>query len=377
MDLLEYQAKKILSNNRIPIPESKLIETVSDLSDIVYPVFLKAQIPVGGRGKVGAVRLANDHVEAEQITAELFGTEVKGYIVNTLLVETAVNIGREIYICCINDKENNSPMFIVSKKGGVDIELLASESPEKIIRKCIDPFVGLMDYDIRDLAVQLDMPFDKEFVSTVKGIWNILRTQDAILVEINPLAVTDNGLLALDGKVILDDNAEFRNNVRWSELKANKKDRIVTMKSESEKLAEKYQISFVLLDGDIGIIADGAGTGMLTLDLVKDLGGKPANFCEMGGKAAAEAAEQAMEIVLANPKVKSILISLIGGLTRMDEVAEGIDAYLRRNTCQVPIAVRMCGTKAEEGIQILLSHGIEAEEDLYETAKMAVHLGGL
>ena len=132
----------------------------------------------------------------------------------------------------------------------------------------------------------------------------------------------------------------------------------------------------VPLDGDIGIIADGAGTGMLTLDLVKDLGGKPANFCEMGGKAAAEAAEQAMEIVLANPRVKSMLISLIGGLTRMDEVAEGIDAYLRRHTCEVPIAVRMCGTKAEEGSQILLSHGIEAKEDLYETAKMAVHLGG-
>ncbi len=376
MNLLEYQAKKILSDNGIPVPDSWLVEDIYDLENIVYPVVLKAQIPVGGRGKAGAVRVANDRAEAEQITVELFTAKVKGYSINTLLAESVINIEKEIYICCVNDKENNCPLLIASEEGGVDIEQLVKEMPEKIIRKCIDPFVGLMEYDICDIAAQLGIPCDKTFIAIINGLWNILRTQDATLVEINPLVIGDEGLIALDGKIILDDNAEFRSSGRLAEIKADQRDKIITEKSESEKLAEKYQISYVLLDGDIGIIADGAGTGMLTLDMVKDLGGKAANFCEMGGKAAAESAEQAMEIVLSNPNVKSMLISLIGGLTRMDEVAEGIDAYLKKNECLVPIAVRMCGTKAKEGIQILQRHGIEPKGDLLETAKIAVQLSG-
>ena len=376
MKLLEYQAKKILSENGIPIPEGRLIEKKSDLADIAFPSVLKAQIPVGGRGKAGAVRVARDKAEAEAITAELFAANVKGFAINTLLAESAVNIEKEIYICCLNDKENNRPMVIASKEGGVDIEQLANESPEKIIRKRIDPLVGLMEFDIRDLAASLAIPCDKAFIAVVNGLWSILRSQDATLVEINPLAITDTGLMALDGKIILDDNGAFRSNGRLTEIQSDQKDRIIKEKSEPERLAETYDISYVLLDGDIGIIADGAGTGMLTLDLVKDLGGKPANFCEMGGKAAAEAAEQAMEIVLANPNVKSLLISLIGGLTRMDQVAEGIDAYLKKNGCRLPVSVRMCGTKAEEGARILSPHGIEAKADLFETAKMAVQYGG-
>ena len=377
MNLLEYQAKKKLSDNGIPVPDSWIVEDISDLENIVYPVVLKAQITVGGRGKARAVRVANDRTEAERITAELFVAKVKGFAINTLLAEVAINMEKEIYICCINDKENNCPLLIASKEGGVDIEQLAKEKPEKIIRKRIDPFVGPMEYDIRDIAAQLDILCDKTFVAIINGLWNILRTQDATLVEINPLAIGDDGLIALDGKIILDDNAEFRSNGRLAEIKADQKDKIITNKSEPEKLAEKYQISYILLDGDIGIIADGAGTGMLTLDMVEDLGGRAANFCEMGGKAAAEAAEQAMEIVLSNPNVKSMLISLIGGLTRMDEVAEGISAYLKKNECLVPIAVRMCGTKAKEGIQILQLHGIEPKGDLLETAKIAVQFGGV
>jgi succinyl-CoA synthetase beta subunit len=376
MKLLEFQAKKMFSESGIPIPEGKLIEKSSDLDGIGFPTVLKAQIPVGGRGKAGVVRVAADKNEAEKITAELLVATVKGYAVNTLLAEDAMNISKEIYICCLNEKEDNRPMFIASKAGGVDIEQLAKASPEKIIRKKIDPVVGLMAFDIRDLAAQLDIPCDPAFVSVVNGLWHILRHQDATLVEINPLAITDKGLVALDGKIILDDNAGFRGNGRLAEARSSQEGRILKNQSAPEMLAEKYDISYVLLDGDIGIIADGAGTGMLTLDLVKDLGGRPANFCEMGGKAAAEAAEQAMEIVLSNPNVKSLLVSLIGGLTRMDQVAEGIDAYLKKNDCRVPVSVRMCGTKAKEGVRILSAHGIAAKADLFETAKLAVQYGG-
>ena len=376
MNLLEFQAKKMLSENGIRIPDGRLIESLSDLKDISFPTVLKAQIPIGGRGKAGAVRVAMGKKEAEKIAAELFSATIKGYGVNTLLAEEVMNIRQELYICCLNAKEINRPMFMVSKEGGVDIEQLAKESPQKIIRKKIDPLVGIMEFDVRSLAAELRIVCDKTFIAVVKGLWYIIRSQDATMVEINPLAITNNGLVALDAKIILDDNAGFRNNDKLAEIKSSQKGRIIKERSEPERLAQKYDISYVPLDGNIGIIADGAGTGMLTLDLVKDLGGKPANFCEMGGKAAAQAAEQAMKIVLSNPKVKSLLISLIGGLTRMDQVAEGIDAYLKKNGCRVPVSVRMCGTKAEEGIQILSTHGIEAKADLFATARMAVQHAG-
>ncbi|KIX15114.1 succinate--CoA ligase subunit beta [Dethiosulfatarculus sandiegensis] len=374
MKLLEFQAKKIMAQNGIPIPSSQLVEGVSDLEGLSYPVVLKAQIPVGGRGKAGAVHLVNGLDEARSVTEALLDNEVKGYRIKTLLAEEAVDIKQEIYLCCLNDKEANRPMLVASREGGVDIEQLAKESPHKILHKRIDPLVGLMDYDIQGLAAGLGIPADAEFKKVVRGLWNILRNQDATLVEINPLAITNQGPCALDGKIILDDNAAYRFKEQRQKLKEEQSDRIVQERSNAEELADKYEISYVLLDGDIGIIADGAGTGMLTLDLVKDLGGKPANFCEMGGKAAAEAAEQAMEIVMANTGVKSLLISLIGGLTRMDQVAEGIDAYLKKNPSQVPVSVRMCGTKAEEGIQILAAHGIKAQADLFETARQAVQV---
>ena len=376
MKLLEFQAKKILSQNGIQVPDGSIVENLLDLEGIRFPTILKAQIPIGGRGKAGAVRVAKDKNEAVQIANVLFSTTVKGYGVNTLLAENVIKIHKEIYLCCLNDKESNRPMFIASREGGVDIEQLAKKSPEKIIRKSIDPILGIMEFDIRSLAAGLGIICDTHFIAVVKGLWNIMRNQDATMVEINPLAITDSGMLALDAKIVLDDNAGFRNSAKLSEFKLDQKDRFIKEKNESEKLAEKYDISYVPLDGNIGIIADGAGTGMLTLDLVKDLGGKPANFCEMGGKAAAEAAEQAMEIVLSNPKVESLLISLIGGLTRMDQVAEGIKAYLVKSGCEIPVSVRMCGTKDKEGIQILSSQGIEAQAELLVTANSAVQQAG-
>ena len=376
MKLLEFQAKELLKENGIPTPEGKVIEGIEDLAGLDFPAVLKAQVPVGGRGKAGGIRVVEDPAEAGKAAAEIFSLTIKGYGVNTLLAESAHPIEREIYIACLHDKNMNCPMFMASSEGGVEIETLAEESPEKIVRQHIDPSLGLMEYDIRGLAAALDLPADRDFRTIVSGMWEILRKGDATLVEINPLVVSRGKLIALDGKIVLDDNAAFRARERHDTIKSGLSGKIVQDISPPERLAETYDISYVLLDGDIGIIADGAGTGMLTLDMVKDFGGRPANFCEMGGKAAEEAAEQAMEIVLANPNVKVLLISLIGGLTRMDRVAEGIHRYLEKNGNGTPLAVRMCGTSAEEGKAILAKHGITAHEDLSETVRAAIELGG-
>ncbi len=374
MKLLEYQAKKILKESGIPIPRGFSIEVLSDLQKISYPAVLKAQVPVGGRGKAGGILKVNNEQEANEAANDLFLKSIKGYAVNTLLAETAHQIREEIYISCLHDKNKNRPMFMISREGGVNIETLAKQSPEKITVKYIDPAVGLMEYDIRGLALELGLKCDNSFMSLIRGMWKILRKGDATLVEINPLALTDEGLIALDAKVILDEKALYRHQ-EYQAFKAGFKGKNIKNISKPELLAEKHEISYVLLKGNIGIIADGAGTGMLTLDMVTDSGGRPANFCEMGGKAAEEAAEQAMDIVLANQNVTVLLISLIGGLTRMDRVAWGIDTFLKKNECKIPIAVRMCGTRAREGMEILAKHGIIAIEDLEDTVKAAVKMG--
>jgi len=333
MNLLEFQAKKLLAVNGIRVPQGRRIECLADLEEMDFPAFLKAQIPVGGRGKAGVVQMAANRKEAVAVAADLLGREVKGYTIRTLTAEAALSIQREIYIACFNDKNGNRPMFMISPQGGMS----------------------------------------REFAAVVQGMWHILRYEDATLVEINPLALTDDGrVVAVDAKIILDDNAAFRHADLRSDVETGQKGLVIKNESRAERLARRYQMSYVLMDGDIGIIADGAGTGMLTLDLVSDMGGRPANFCEMGGRAAAEGAEQAMEIVLANPSVTALIISLIGGMTRMDEVAAGIDAYLRKNDCNVPIAVRMCGTGADAGGRILAAHGLKIHNDLWETVAQAV-----
>lgn len=375
MKLLEFEAKRLLSENGIRVPEGYLVESIDACEHMQFPSLVKAQIPIGGRGKLGAVRRVNHKAEAQAAAGDLIGTRIKGYAINTLLVEEAVAVKAEKYICCLNDKEKNRPMFVTCGIGGIDIENLAKETPEHISFKTIDPFIGIMPYDIHQMSSDLELSDKKELAPIVRGLWHILRRWDASLVEINPLAVTDKGLTALDAKIILDDNARFRHDGDFSTIEVNQEKHIRKSRTTSEALAKKYDIAYVGLEGDIGIIADGAGTGMLTLDMVRDLGGKPANFCEMGGKAAADAAEQAMEIVLANPKVKKLIISLIGGLTRMDQVADGIDRYLREHGCSVPLFVRMCGTKAHEGSLILAQHGIQTQDDLQETVRLAVGHG--
>lgn len=372
MRLLEFQAKTILAKGGIPVPNSLLITSPDDSTDISVPTILKAQVPVGGRGKVGAIKRVEQLSELASMVDEMLSSTVKGYPVQALLAEDPVEAEREIYVSCLIDKQANLPLLMASAAGGVDIEEAAVKSPERIVKRHIDPCIGLQEYTIRSVAKSLEIDDFHAFSELLRMIWDIFREQDATLIEINPLAITENRLVALDAKIMLDEKASFRHQRPFEELRAEQKKLDRRMKIPAQRLSEERQINYVPLKGDIGMIADGAGTGMLTLDLIHDLGGKPANFCEMGGQAGTEIMKQTMEVVLADERVKILIISLIGGLTRMDEMAEGIVRYLKEGGHSVPIFTRMCGTKADVGIPILRKAGVETYEDLTLTVRTAL-----
>ena len=274
------------------------------------------------------------------------------------------------------DKRTNRPMVMASAAGGVDIEQVARETPEQVIQQSLDPFLGLPSFIIRNLARKLGITDVQGFGIILSKLYDILWTCDATLVEVNPLAQTPDGLMALDGKMVLDDKAAFRHADLFARLEQEQKALDRTVRTPAERLAEERDITYVLLDGDVGMIADGAGTGMLTLDLIQDAGGRAANFCEMGGLASPDVMCQSMEVVLANPQVKALLITLIGGLTRMDEMAEGIVQYLGRHESPVPMVIRMAGTQEELGKAILKEVRIATYDDLPAAVQVVVNLAG-
>jgi len=372
MRLLEFQAKRILREHGIAVPRSVLITSSENLEGVSFPAVFKAQIPVGGRGKAGGVRVVEKTAEAASIVEELLTSTIKGHPVQALLAEESVEVRRELYIAYLIDKKANLPMLMGSSAGGVDIEEVAKKTPEQIVKKYVDPTLGIQDFVIRSLAKALEIREIHGFRSLIQQICTIFQERDATLVEINPLAVTPDGFIAIDAKILLDDKAAYRQRNLFNDLQAEQKRLDRRSRIRSEELAEERGVTYVPLEGDIGMIADGAGTGMLTLDLIHEAGGRAANFCEMGGLANAEIMRQTMEVVLANTQVKVLLISLIGGLTRMDEMADGIVQYIRKTNRQFPMAVRMCGTKADVGKERLREAGIEAFEDLQETVRVAV-----
>jgi succinyl-CoA synthetase beta subunit len=373
MRLLEFQAKRLLQQHGIPVPKSQLVRSAGDLKGVVFPTILKAQVPVGGRGKAGAIRLTSKVEEGASVVRDLFNTSVKGYPVQALLAEEIIKAERELYIAYLIDKRENLPLIMASPEGGVEIEEVAKRNPEKIIKKHIDPLMGFQDFIAWPLAKALNIDFDR-LRRLVQNMVQLFHEKDATLVEINPLAVTANGLVALDAKILLDDKAAYRHQDLFSALRAEQKEFDKRLKSQSELLAEGTGITYIDLDGEIGMIADGAGTGMLTLDLVYQYGGRAANFCEMGGLSNADTMEKSIEIIVNNPQVKVLLIGLIGGMTRMDEMADGIVQYLKKGSRRLPIVVRMCGTKAEVGKARLKEMGIEAYEDLAAAVEEAVRL---
>ncbi|MBI5355289.1 MAG: succinate--CoA ligase subunit beta [Candidatus Aenigmarchaeota archaeon] len=357
MKLFEFEGKEIFSKYGIRIPKGEVIAKGSKAR--AMECVLKAQVLVGGRGKAGGIILVKEN-EFEKRLAELFSKEIKGEKVNIVLAESKITIQKEVYASISVNRETGHPVFLVSAQGGVDIEELSRTSPDKIIRKDVvkpgrETFVSIeKEAGVSGLADILDK------------IYRIFVDMDCELVEINPLAVTPDGLVAADSKIIIDDNALYRHE-GWK----GKKEREL---SDFEREATEAGLSYVELDGDIGIIGNGAGLVMSTLDLVNLYGGKPSNFMDLGGGSGQEAMEKALKILKENTKVKKILINIFGGITRCDDMARGIVAVKKTLGIEKPMVIRLTGTNEAEALQILGQEGIHATKDVTQAIKNVVSL---
>jgi len=367
MKLYEFQGKSLFREAGIPVPKGAVV-TASDRSGLFAPSAVKAQVLSGGRGKAGGVLLASTMEEAEKAVGSILSMELKGEPVKAVLVEEKMNIRAEYYLAVTFDGEAGTPLFMASASGGMDIESVAEHAPEKILKLPVDSLWGLTDYKIREMADFLGYENKKEFASFSRKLWNLFREKEAVLVEINPLVVTDSGLVALDAKIEIDDDAKPR-------LKELFKRNLSEQASITGKGADADHgtITYVPLDGNVGLISDGAGTGMLTLDLIRDFGGSAADFCEMGGLTSPEVMYSAMDQVFSDKKdIRSLLVVLIGGFNRMDEMADGITAYLRDHSVSIPLVVRLCGTMEEEGKTIMKEAGLPVYDDLRTAVADAV-----
>jgi succinyl-CoA synthetase beta subunit len=372
MKLHEYQSKTIFSKYGIPIPKGRVAATAQEAKQIAEElggrVVIKAQVLVGGRGKAGGVKLAKDPAEAAQLAAQILGMDIKGLPVRKVLVDEASAIDQEIYFSITNDRAAKKPVMIASAAGGIDIEEVAAKTPDKIIKSHIDPLLGLREYQARDVAVAIDLPreYMKDFVKVAMGLWEVYKATDATLAEINPLVITkDKKLVALDGKMMIDDSALFRQ-PSLNEMRDTDED------DPAEIEARKYGLSFIKLDGNIGCMVNGAGLAMTSMDVIKLFGGEPANFLDIGGGASAEKVTAAMRIILTDPNVKAVLFNIFGGITRCDEVARGILSAMEEVKPKVPMIVRLVGTNAEEGRKLLENANMITAETLADAAKKSV-----
>lgn len=372
MKLHEFYSKKIFKKYGIPIPEGELAKTPAEAQKIAEklngPVVIKSQVLVGGRGKAGGIKVAQTAKEAAQHAEDILALTIKGLPVRMVLVDQAADIKTEIYLGITNDRSARKPVIMASAAGGVDIEEVAHKTPEKIIKCHIDPLMGLQSYQSRDLAAGIDLPREhwRAFGKIASGLWQAYSGSDATLAEINPLVVTGEGkLLAVDGKMVLDDNALFRH-PDLEEL------RDLDVDQEAEIQAREHGLSFIKLGGDIGCMVNGAGLAMTTMDIIKLFGGEPANFLDIGGGASAEKVAAALEIILIDPSVKAVLFNIFGGITRCDLVAKGILEALDEVKTDVPMIVRLVGTNAAEGRQLLKDAKMETADTLAEAAKLAV-----
>jgi succinyl-CoA synthetase beta subunit len=372
MKLHEYQSKNIFSKYGIPIPRGRVATTAQEAKQIAEElggrVVIKSQVLVGGRGKAGGVKLAKDPVEAEQLATQILGMEIKGLPVRKVLVDEASAIDQEIYFAITDDRAARKPVLIASAAGGVDIEDVAAKTPEKIIKVNIDPLLGLREYQARDVAVSIDLPREywRDFTKIAICLWEVYKNTDASLAEINPLVITkDKKLIALDGKMMIDDNALFRQ-PELAEMRDTDED------APAEVEARKYGLSFIKLDGTIGCMVNGAGLAMTSMDVIKLFGGEPANFLDVGGGAQSEKVAAAMRIILTDPNVKAVLFNIFGGITRCDEVARGILTAMDEVKPKAPMVVRLVGTNAEEGRRLLEKANMITAETLADAARKAV-----
>lgn len=376
MRLQEYQSKELFSTYNIPIPNGRVAESPDDAKlisvELANKVIIKSQVLVGGRGKAGGVHIAKNPEEAQEFAKKILGMTVKDLQVRKVLVEEAVSIEKEIYFCITNDRISQKPLIMASSAGGMDIEEVAQNSPSKIIKRVIDPLVGLRDYQLRDVAINIDL--DREywlaFSEIVSNLWQLYVMCDASLVEINPLALTSEGkLVALDAKIILDDNSLFRHpNL------ANLRDKDAESSAELE--GRNIGVSFIRLNGNIGCLVNGAGLAMATMDIIKHMGGEPANFLDIGGGANADKVAASLKLILSDPQVKTVLINVFGGITRCDEVAKGIVEAFRSIQTDMPMVVRLVGTNDEEGLRLISSTHLIPASSLMEAARIAVAKAG-
>ncbi len=382
MNLHEYQAKALFSEYGIPVPPGGPAETPEAAVEVARrigkgPWVVKAQAHTGGRGKAGGVKTASTLEAVESAAKALIGmrlvtrqTGPGGLPVDRVLVEAATGIERELYLGVLLDRSKGRITFMASQAGGMDIEEVAAETPEKILTTVVDPVVGLQPYQVRLLGYGLGLSGEglKAFGRILDGLYRLYLERDAGLIEINPLVVTENGeLLALDAKINIDDNALYRQ-------PAIREMRDLGQEDPREAEAAEHDLNYIALDGNIGCMVNGAGLAMATMDLVKLEGGEPANFLDVGGGTTAERVTEAFKLILSDEKVKAVLVNIFGGIVRCDLIAEGIIAAARNIDIEVPVVVRLQGTNHEQGLAMLAESGLDfiTEEDFTEAARKAV-----
>ena len=373
MKLLEYQAKEVLASLGIAIPPGVVARNPAEAAAAfarLGPVAVKAQVPVGGRGKAGGIKLASSEAEARRAAEQIIGMDIKGFKVPLVYCEAALDIAREIYLGFTVDRDARANILMLSAKGGMEIEQVAEESPAAIARLYPNPWRGPLDFELTQLVFDAGLgDLSRPLVSLIKKLYRAIPDYDALTAEINPLVVTKRGeVIAGDAKLEIDDNA------MWRHKDLEEKYGALIEGDPYEVEAKKRGLTYVSLDGDIGIIGNGAGLCMGTLDLVQRAGGRPANFCDIGGGAKAEVVENALAVILMNPKVKGVLINVFGGITRGDEVAKGVVTSRDNLKMTLPLVVRMSGTREEEGREILKRNGIEPGVSGWEAAKKIVEL---
>jgi succinyl-CoA synthetase beta subunit len=371
--LLEYQAKEVLRSLGIPIPPGKVARTPEEAAAAAQelgPVAVKAQVPVGGRGKAGGIKLADSPEQSRQAAEQIIGMDIKGFKVPLVYCEAALEIGRELYLGFTVDRDARANILMLSARGGMDIEQVAEEEPEAIARLYPNPWRGPLDFELNQLAFQAGLgEHARGLTPVIKKLYRAIPEYDAVTAEINPLVVTKSGeIVAGDAKLETDENSAFRH--RQLEEKYGE----ILEGDPYEREAKKRGLTYVSLDGEVGIIGNGAGLCMGTLDLVQRAGGRAANFCDIGGGARAEVVRNALEVILMNPNVKGVLMNVFGGITRGDEVARGLVEARDSIGMTLPLVVRLSGTNEEEGRAILKEHGIEPGSNGWEAAKKIVEL---
>ncbi len=353
MDLLEYQGKQLFARHGVPVPTGRparsVEEAVAAADEVGYPCVVKAQVLIGGRGKAGGIKVAGDREEAREHAKAILGMDIRGFTVHEVWLEAASEIDEEYYASIVFDRSAKAPLYMLSTQGGMDIEQVAEKDPKAIARLHVDPLLGFQDFHGRRLAFEAGVASDvvRPLGALLAQLYEAFVSEDAMLVEVNPLIVTkDRKVAALDAKVTLDGNALYRHPGNAALREGRDED-------PQEKMARERDLTYVALDGDIGILGNGAGLVMSTLDVVAQAGGSPANFLDAGGGSKAEAITAAVEVILSNPNVKAVLFNIFGGITRGDEVANGLVAAFEQIEPTVPFVVRLDGTNDVEGRKIL------------------------